>query len=188
MRKTLLTILAIFLIIILAGVVFWLFRGRGLEVPPPDGGTIFPGSNGGTGGGQTDAKLQIPSSSGEPITTNNFLANGITIEDPANEGNYYLAGSSGACNPNGTCPTAGSEKGFTIVYFNSSKSFIVNLDDEPLGENRMKAERYLMNMLGISQSQMCNLRYDVLTTSYVNEQYSAQNLGFSFCPGAVQLP
>jgi len=49
-------------------------------------------------------------------------------------------------------------------------------------------EQFMLKTLGISQQQLCALNYSVGVTRYVNEQYTAKNLGFSFCPGAVVLP
>jgi hypothetical protein len=132
--------------------------------------------------------MTIPTQEGGQVATLNFIDNDITVKDPANEGNYYLAGSSGYCFEDGTCPSAG-DPGFNIVYFSQEGSFAISLNREPLGEVRRDAEQYLRNMLGISETQMCSLNYYISTTVYVNSRYGSMgNLGFSFCPGAVALP
>ena len=184
MRKTLIGILAVILTLLLVGLAYWFWNMNRAGEPRPDDIT-FPVGGGGKPVGDG---MSVDSQSGQQIRTKDFLTNSITIEDPANKGNYYLAGSSGACRPDGTCPSAGTEENFSIVYFNSSRSFVVSLNAEPLGATRLRAEQYLTNMLGISKVEMCALKYDVLTTSYVSEQFAGEDLGFSFCPGAVLLP
>jgi hypothetical protein len=130
----------------------------------------------------------IPLRDGSTANTKDFIHNGTTIEDPANQGTYYLAGSSGACNKDGSCPTAGTNKDYNILYYPAQNSFNIGIATEPLGPVRLEAEQYLMNALGISEQQMCELNYYVGTTVYVNPQYAGKNLGFSFCPGATALP
>ena len=44
-----------------------------------------------------------------------------------------------------------------------------------------------MQHLGISESDMCRLSYMVSVPNRVNTIYAGQNLGFSFCMGAVAL-
>jgi hypothetical protein len=152
--------------------------------------TTFPASgNSTTSNSSTSSGIAtVSTQSGGKVATLNFIHNGTTIEDPANKGTYYLAGSSGACNSNGSCPTAGTEKDFTILYYPSNGSFNIGLASEPLGQVRIEAEQYLMKELGLSEQQMCDLKYNISTSAYVNQQYGGENLGFSFCPGAIPLP
>lgn len=120
------------------------------------------------------------------VVVENFIENGSSLEDPANGGNYYLAGSLDYCE--GDCAAIENEQ-FSIVYFSKDQAFGISLSTEPLGEVRRSAERYLMGKLGINEAQMCELRYTLGTTVYVNPTYgSMENLGFSFCPGSTQLP
>lgn len=140
-------------------------------------------------GGMTNSSMDVAGRDGLTITVRDFVHNGVTIEDPANEDIYYLSGSSGVCLEDGSCPVAGNDRGFNIVYFEADGSFAVSLNEEPLGEQRRRAEQYLMQALGIGEVELCALRYTVGTTVYVNETYGSMgNLGFSFCPGAVKLP
>ena len=123
------------------------------------------------------------------IAVNDFINNGVTIEDPSNEGSYYLAGTSGYCYDDGTCASAGEDTGYNIVYYSTDESFAIALNREPLGELRREAERFLKETLGIDEQSMCDLRAYVGTTLYVSEVYGGiGNLGFSFCPGSVALP
>lgn len=122
------------------------------------------------------------------VVVKDFIHNGVTVQDGANQGNYYLAGNVGYCNADGTCPSGAKSDEYSVVYFSQDKSFIVNLIKEPIGQARLDAEQFLMTQLGLTQSQMCDLKYQVLTTSDVNDLYAGKNLGFSFCPGATKLP
>jgi hypothetical protein len=139
-------------------------------------------------GTQNGATVQVPLSNGTKIVTQDFVHNGTTFQDPSNAGTYYVAGSSGVCNPDGSCPHAGTATNYTIQYYANDGSFNIALADEPLGEVRKAAEQNLMKSLGITQEQMCYLNYSVITSTYVSQKYGGINLGFSFCPGATQLP
>ena len=154
--------------------------------------TNFPvtstGSGNSNGNSNNSSLMTISSSNGVQMTVPDFIHNGTTIEDPANAGSFYLVGSSGACKSDGTCPKAGTSTDYTIVYYPSDGSFIIALSTEPLGSIRKEAEQSLEKTLGLSQSQMFGLKYSVMTTTYVSQAYGGENLGFSFCPGAVALP
>ncbi|HEY0010815.1 MAG TPA: hypothetical protein VGB97_02780 [Candidatus Paceibacterota bacterium] len=133
--------------------------------------------------------IMVASTEGDAIVTRDFINNGVTFEDPANEDWYYLAGDPGYCLSDGSCPQAGEDAGFNIIYIAKQSSFIIGLTTEPLGEVRVRAEKYLMETLGLNREQMCNLSYVLSTPVHVNEVYGSMgNLGFSFCPGSVRLP
>lgn len=133
-------------------------------------------------------QMTVALQNGQSIRTADFLHNGKTIQDPQNAGQYYLAGSVGYCDTNGSCPGGAPSDEYHIVYFSEDKSFIISLVAEPIGQARRDAEQFLMQTLGLTQQQMCALKYEVLTTSSVNGQFAGDNLGFSFCPGATKLP
>ena len=149
--------------------------------------TTFPISSttAGTGSATT---MTVSTSNGNQLSVNDFIHNNVTIADPANADTFYLAGGSGACKADGTCPTAGNTTEYSILYYPDDGSFAIGLAAEPLGEVRKKAEKNLQQKLGIPQSQMCALNYSVMTTTYISQQFGGTNLGFSFCPGAVALP
>lgn len=181
MKKILLSI-ALVLILITVALLFVAFRKD--DKPQPDANVTFP-----TATTSTNVPVELPLTDGSTVRTRNFIQNGTTIEDPANEGNYYLQGTSGACRSDGSCLAAGTQDDFSILYFEQQHTFSISLNREPLGEVRREAETYLKNALGISESEMCKLKYTLGTTGYVNQTYGAiDNLGFSFCPGSVQLP
>jgi hypothetical protein len=152
--------------------------------------TNFPAStnNAGNSINITGKTIVLATASGQNVETRDFVSNGVTTEDPQNKGSYYLAGSIGYCMPDGTCPHGAEATDFHVVYYKDQNAFIIPLLSEPLGTARKNAEQFMLRTLGVSEQQLCSLNYQVLTTSYISANYAGQNLGFSFCPGAVQLP
>jgi len=155
---------------------------------PASSGTTGP--NGSTAGGGIANQVSVGVNSGTTATTSNNTPSGQTNNttanflqfaetDSAHPGVYALAG---GLKPNpSTTP-------YSIVYFAKSKSFVITIMQEPLGVNRLTAQQELQKDLGLDQASMCNLNYYLGTTESVSEQYSGINLGFSYCPGATQLP
>lgn len=185
-RTKIIVLVLILLTFALAAVAVILYQKRSVSSGDPTGQGTFP-----TGGSSTDGsplRMRIPLAGGGFVDTLDFIHNDVTIEDPANVGVYYLVGSSGACRPDGSCPSAGGTGEYTILYYSQDHSFVIGLLDEPLGRIRREAERALMDALGLTEEQMCMLNYTIGTTAYVSEAYGGTNLGFSFCPGAVVLP
>lgn len=179
--------------ILVAGVVALILVGVGAflilspknteTTPDTDTTPSFPSGTAVNGGSSDTVRL----ANGSSVQTKDFLDNGVTFEDPANEGMYFLAGKLDYCT-DGSCPNTGTDD-FSILYSAADQSFIVALSAEPLGAVRIRAEQYLMAATGLSQKEMCALNYSLGTTYSVNAHYSAiDNLGFSFCPGATKLP
>jgi len=171
------------------GAYFFLAQNRepGNEQQSPNG-TYFPVGGSVSGGPTSEQTRSLALATGETIVVNDFLVNGVTFKDPANEGSYFLAGKLEYCLEDGTCPDTHTPH-FSILYMEADQSFTVSLNEEPLRESREAAEQYLMKALGISTQEMCALSYTLGTTVSVNEAYgSITNLGFSFCQGAVRLP
>lgn len=84
-----------------------------------------------------------------------------------------------------------NEKGDTLyaaLYFEEDSSFLLTLFEEPLGKYRKEAESKLVSFLGIPKEAACLLRYGVYVSKYASEFLAGENLGFSFCTGAVALP
>ena len=78
---------------------------------------------------------------------------------------------------------------FQIAYHAPSRTFIISLLQEPLGQTRHEGEQYLLNLLHIGANEACaRLHVNVAVPFDVNEQYAGRNLRMSFCPGATQLP
>jgi hypothetical protein len=80
------------------------------------------------------------------------------------------------------------ESAYQILYFPENSGFLISLLKEPLGENRRHAERELKAKLGLSEAELCKLQAQVATSIDVNETYAGQELGLSFCVGAIELP
>lgn len=148
-------------------------------VPPP-GATPSTSS--------TKNKMALATRAGAAIVVNDFIHNGVTAADIENPGQYYLAGSIGYCIANVGCPSGATSTQFTIVYTASGQVFHIILVAEPLGASRLAAEQFLTAQLGIDKNLLCNLYYYVSVPASVNSLYANTNLGFDFCPGAVQLP
>lgn len=177
---------SVLVILLAVGAFFFISQTPDNEPTRPP--VTFPTGFLANGTGVPGGELSIVTVGGDPLIVRDFIHNGTTVEDPANDGNYYLAGKIDYCAEGEECVVA-NETDFTIVYFSQGHGFGINLNSEPLGQVRRNAERYLMDVLQITQEQMCSLNYTLGTTVYVNSTYgSMDDLGFSFCPGAVKLP
>ncbi len=200
MKRFLIPLAILILLVIIAGVAFVLLQhpqsttsggSQGSGNMFPNSGAASQGSTGsnpsGTNTSQGSGVSTVENTMGGTLVTKDFLNNGVTATSPDAEGDYYLAGDPGFC-PTSGCAAKSSSPDYYVVYRPSAKAFVIGLTKEPIGQSRQEAEQFLMNTLGITQTQMCDLNYFVLTTVDVNSNYSGKNLGFSFCPGAVTLP
>ena len=133
--------------------------------------------------GQTT--LSIVATNGQPVQTRDFLSDPMTVKDPINPGYYYLGYHMYEGVPDAT---ATDNPPYVIEYISMTYYFNVALLQEPIGTTRAEAEKYLIERLGISQDQMCQLNYMVSVSARINSRYTSRNLGFSFCPGATVLP
>ncbi|MGH7175135.1 MAG: hypothetical protein ACREGR_02125 [Minisyncoccia bacterium] len=197
------------LIVIVVGVLLALFAapnqsltrntsGNNNTFPIASSTGTYGGNNGSTGGSNSGSSTGTTVSQGGPttsiatqngpLTVNDFFHNGITEPDAQNLGNYYLAGSAGYCTKGGICPHGATTTDFNVTYDAIQQFFTIALTDEPIGAARLESEQFLETTLGISQAQMCSLRYYLGTDVYTNSFYGGKNLGFSFCPGTVALP
>lgn len=170
-------------VFILLAVLFWPSAPAETPVPAP---TLPSAASSGdtTNSGRT---LSLTGKLGT-ITMNDFLHNGMTEADPLNEGLYFVAGSPGYCIPEGPCPHGAPATEYVIVYDSKRQFFTITLLAEPLGQARARAEQFLLNSLGVSESQLCALNYYAGILNGLNDRYGDRNLGFSFCPGATVLP
>ena len=184
-RYLILGIVILVLIFIGAGAVIVLQAHKQVVANPSPS---FPIASSTNASGTGVSTVTIATQDGNRVVVKDFIHNGVTAHDTQNPGNYYLVGAVGYCNADGTCPSGAPSDEYNVVYFSQDKSFIVGLIKEPIGLARLDAEQFLMTQLGLTQAQMCNLKYQVLTSSDVNDFYAGENLGFSFCSGAVKLP
>ncbi|MEO6536527.1 MAG: hypothetical protein ABIT47_02425 [Candidatus Paceibacterota bacterium] len=167
MKKIPIILSALFLLLVLIAVGFWLFKSPAPQKTPQQS-VNFPTSTSTPGTASTSAQ-------------NSFFNNPNVKEDPNNPGYYYVGYQPVGESENETAP-------YLIKYIESTKYFVIGLLQEPIGENRIKAEKYLMQLLGANKEQMCTLNYAVYASNSVSSQYTGMNLGFSFCPNAVLLP
>lgn len=158
----------------------------------------FPSSNTVTdvsGGGSTttdignNTTMTIPSQiTDNEVVTKDFIHNGSTVSDVQNPDRYFLAGNVGYCLPDGSCPSGAPSDEYNVVFQKKDSVFLIALLKEPLSLGRQHAEQFLRSALGISEIEMCTLKYYISTDSYTNSVYAGKNLLFSFCKGATPLP
>ncbi|MDB5224847.1 MAG: hypothetical protein JWO43_469 [Candidatus Adlerbacteria bacterium] len=173
-------------VVLVVGGFVYLRSGSAELTPGPTTytGSPFPNIPQPVGGTSTSAQGQAPvlavkMSSGRTLNVNDFRNLPATATTANIPGYYYLAG--------GINPANGQPPHYQTFYSDSDQTFHITLYEEPLAQYRAQAEQELMHILGISPQQMCALKYVVATNNGVSPIYDGQNLGFSFCPGAVAL-
>lgn len=119
------------------------------------------------------------------LKTLDFVAHVTTVPDPLTKGYYYLGYHVYEGVPDTTVTT---DPPYIITYMSGTQFFNVSLLQEPLGTVRQMAEQYLLARLGVSPKELCRIKYTVGVPWRVSQVYASRNLGFSFCPGATQLP
>lgn len=179
---------------IIALVVFKIFTGSSNQAPATTtytttntGSTNVAVSTNSLGGqaGTSGGMIALKIFDGSSISVKNFIKDPVTVKDPINAHQYYI----GPHPKEGvTDPTATDNPPYIIDFDDAYQSFTISLLQKPLGATRQQAEQFLMTHLGISQNQMCTLQYTLTVSNDVDPTYTSKNLGFSFCPGATQLP
>ena len=188
MSKTLYWILAVgtvTVVAVFAGVV--LLNDTGEETPPPTTSNQYPNFSSTvtvptTPGAEPSDTKTLTAQGGGTIVVKNFLQDPATKSDDINPGHYYLGN---YIDPRD--PTASSTPPYVVEYIDATHYFSIALLQEPIGAVRQQAEQYLIQQLGITESQMCLLNYSVSVPVRVSQLYAGQSLGFSFCPGATPL-
>ena len=190
-KITIYSIVAVLAFGLVAGLFFWISLPSS-EGPVPS--TQPSASTGGTSGttqvgsdstdstitSATPATLAVVATLGNRIIVSDFTKDPQTITSSYIPGHYFISGGVDAYF---------YDSPYSVYYVVKDESFSVDLLKEPIGGNRKLAEQELMQKLGISQIDMCRLRYFVSVQEDVNEFYAAKgNLGFSFCPGATFIP
>lgn len=196
MKKALYILIVILIGLALAGVV-WMV-GQYVRPAAPNGQTPYANpyaysnntssvtaTSSGSGAPQATTKILLPN--GKSLVVKDFIHNRETVPDTVNPGYYFLAGSVGYCLGDGTCPSGYKTDDFSIVYRAADGLFNITLLAEPLAGSRTGAEIFLLDRLGITEAQLCNINYWVGTTDVINSVYADKNLGFEFCPGATRL-
>ena len=151
----------------------------------------FPISSGGTSGGaatSSRATITVGTIAGQSLEVRDFIHDPRTVADVVNPGSYLLAGELGYCLGDGSCPVASDITDFSVMYSETTQAFTIVLLREPIGETRRRAEAFMLERLGITETEACALRYHLGVPTSVNETFAGRNLGFSFCSGAAKLP
>lgn len=81
----------------------------------------------------------------------------------------------------------GEDLTYQIYFDDVDKNITISLLKEPLQSSRLSAEVALVKRLEVNKNDLCSMNITVNTPAFVNEKYSGNNLGLSFCPGAVSL-
>jgi len=130
----------------------------------------------------TQAKTIVLKSSSGELTVRNFLTDPRTFSDDVNPGYFQLGYFVDPSSPNA------ANIPFYIEFTSVTQHFIVSLQQEDIADAREQAEQFLLQHLDVTESELCSLSYTVSVPVRYNSPYTGQNLDFSFCPGAVQLP
>jgi hypothetical protein len=124
-------------------------------------------------------KIELLTPDGGSIFAEDFRKNPNVVPDPSNVGYYYISGQLG---PGLPYPS------YSIIFVEKNSGFIISLEEGPLKSMRLIAEEDFLEKVQLSKTDACRLNYEVMVPRSLNERLSGQNLGFSFCPGAVALP
>jgi len=192
LQRTLWILIVVVAAIGLIGLLWWL-ASHLRPTAAPTNTTQTSGSSGGlypvtvgitsTGTATSSAQATLPTidikGNNVTVRTLDFTKDPSVQTDSAHANMYALAG--------GLHPSAQTTP-YSIVYYSDSQTFVVTILQEPIGSNRLAAEQALQKELGIDQSAMCQLNYFLGAPESVSERYAGINLGFSYCPGATQLP
>lgn len=129
-----------------------------------------------------DPTIAIKTPLGNVLQVRNFLKDSETVVDPQNTGYYYLGNHYPFEVDENTII---EQPEYIILYIAETQFFNVALLKEPISTSRKNAEQYLLEHLGVSKEQLCQLDYMVSVPYTVNEFYTSQSLGFSFCQGSI---
>lgn len=139
-------------------------------------GTGSAGAQGGT--------IAVRSYNGGVLQVKDFKSDPVTVKDPINTGHYYIGPHPYEGVPD---PTVSDNPPYIIEYIDADGSFTISLRVEPLAKTRLQVEKVLKEHLGLTEEQMCQLKFTMSVPNSVNSFYAGTDLGFSFCPGATPL-
>ncbi len=176
MKNIFLTLLIIMVLALGVGV-YLMLKNDGASKNPPSVPTFPTSTPLSPSTPNPDATISIAGENG-PVLVKNFLLDETTVTDKSNQGHYYIAGE--------FSPTSNNPE-YSIVYKEKDQAFTIGLWREPLSQTRIHAEEEFLRVLGISKEVACRLRYVISAPYEISPFYSGKNLGFSFCPGAVEL-
>ena len=162
------------LVVVVGALIFFIS-----SAPPPEPGTQ-PGGSGlpvATSTGTTGPTIMLETNTGSSIPVPDFTKNKPSYNLPS--GTYYQI--------TNNQEREGRNAKFDVTYGTDS-SIAVTLLKEPLSSSRLAAEATLRDLLQLPDATMCTLKIDLGVPYSINQFYSGQNLGLSFCSDAVTLP
>lgn len=187
-RRTLVILLIV--LVVLAGIAAWfVFSQHGPNAGTgPTNQNPFGGATSGTNPGFTTSSstqqagtMAITDAYGASVSVPAFTTGRTPIQG-SDGSNYYDLVHQG--------PVYGNEnETFAVQYGEKNSDFTVLLLTEPLSAARADAENFLRATLKLPDAELCKLKITVGVTASTNSIYSRyDNLGLSFCPGAIRLP
>jgi hypothetical protein len=180
MSKSTLVFIGILVVSLVATVVLRSLFVETPTPPPPPAGTTFPDVSSGTPVPPAAEEIQLQTTAG-PQLVRNFLADPRTVADPLNPETFMLG------NQIDPFSSEAPQIPYVIDFNQETQFFIISLLQEPIAASRQQAELFLLDYLGLTESELCSLQYSVTVPARVNGGFAGTELGFSFCPGAVAL-
>lgn len=141
------------------------------------GENTFPTTGGVTSTSTTGATIAVPLAAGGTIEVKNFLTMPTTSQDPHNKGYYFL----------GNQPSDTTVTPYLITFIAQTGFFNIGIFKQPIGTTRKAAEAYLRAQTGMTDEQLCALKYTVATPAFVDGRFGGEDLRFSFCKDAIVL-
>jgi hypothetical protein len=77
---------------------------------------------------------------------------------------------------------------YQILYFTIDQSFLISLLGGDLRVIRADAEKDLVNILGLTEKEACQLVVVVAVSNNASEKASGRDYNLSFCPDGTPLP
>ena len=106
--------------------------------------------------------IPIQTSSGERVMVKNFYKDVVEIS--------------------GTSVFVRDTSQYTLIYFPAESAFLITLNDSNVHTARAVAEFELVDILGISQQDLCRLAIFITIPFDVSETYGGKSYSLSFCP------
>lgn len=117
----------------------------------------------------------------QPIVVKDFRSSPLTVTDPNNPNLYLLYGDLGYCLSRNNCPKIGGDD-MLITYSSRDSFFSVLLLVPPFEEKATKAEKFLLDTLGITEEQICSLNISMMVAGWLYDPLAGRELGFNLCP------
>lgn len=142
---------------------------------PASPGTLLPGGSVGFSippEGAPKMSVRIEEKTGEPITTEKKVEVNNVYNNPVATIPYN--------NYTGVLFKAADD--YSISFYPDGEQFSIIINNSELNMAREKAEAGLLEALGISKEEACQLNVSLRTTIQVNRENAGREFGLSFCP------